>query len=90
MRPPLSDPSDVSLIIHRLGRVASTQDEARRLFDAGEAAAGHVIVADAQDGTIVHQTSMAERSEHRIRSSVVAAGGNLFIRTNDKLYCIGK
>jgi len=49
MRPPLSNPSDVALIIHRLGRVASTQDEARRLLDAGEAAAGHVIVADAQE-----------------------------------------
>jgi len=38
----------VSLVIHRLRQVPSTQDEARRLVEAGEAKAGHVIVADEQ------------------------------------------
>ena len=38
----------MSLVIHRLQRVDSTQDEARRLIEAGEAEAGHVVVADEQ------------------------------------------
>ena len=38
----------MSLVIHRLQRVPSTQNEARRLVEAGEAKAGHVVVADEQ------------------------------------------
>lgn len=38
----------VSLVIHRLQQVSSTQDEARRLVESGEGKAGHVIVADEQ------------------------------------------
>ena len=40
----------MSLVIHRLRRVDSTQDEARRLVESGEAEAGHVVVADEQAG----------------------------------------
>jgi len=35
-------------VIHRFPRVASTQDEARRLLGTGRARAGHVVVADEQ------------------------------------------
>lgn len=38
----------MSLVIHRLPRVGSTQDEARRLVESGGARAGHVVVADEQ------------------------------------------
>ncbi len=38
----------MSLVIHRLQRVPSTQNEARRLVEVGEAKAGHVVVADEQ------------------------------------------
>lgn len=38
----------MSLVIHRLQQVSSTQDEARRLVEAGESGRGHVIVADEQ------------------------------------------
>lgn len=38
----------MSLVIHRRHRVDSTQDEARRLVESGEAEAGHVVVADEQ------------------------------------------
>jgi len=38
----------VSLVIHRLRRVESTQAEARRLVESGRAEAGHVLVADEQ------------------------------------------
>lgn len=35
-------------VIHRFSSVSSTQDEARRLLEAGEASVGHVVVADEQ------------------------------------------
>jgi len=35
-------------VIHRLPTASSTQDEARRLLEAGEASPGHVVVADEQ------------------------------------------
>lgn len=35
-------------VIHRLPTASSTQDEARRLLEAGEASLGHVVVADEQ------------------------------------------
>jgi BirA family biotin operon repressor/biotin-[acetyl-CoA-carboxylase] ligase len=38
----------VSLVIHRLQQVSSTQDEARRRVEAGESGRGHVMVADEQ------------------------------------------
>jgi len=38
----------VSLVVHRLPRVSSTQDEARRLVQAGAAGPGHVVIADEQ------------------------------------------
>ena len=38
----------MSLVIHRLQQVSSTQDEARRLIELGEAKAGHVVVAAEQ------------------------------------------
>ncbi len=50
---------------------------------------GLVVILDAASGDVLQEISMSERSESPIRSSIVAAGGNLFVRTNDKLYCIG-
>jgi len=38
----------VPLFVHRLREVTSTQDEARRLVEAGEAGPAHVVVADVQ------------------------------------------
>ncbi len=38
----------MSLVIHRFRTVSSTQDEARRLVDAGRGKPGHVVVADEQ------------------------------------------
>ena len=50
---------------------------------------GEVFVMDAADGKLLHQVAMAE-GESDIRSTIAVAYGNLFIRTNGKLYCIGK
>ena len=50
---------------------------------------GDVVVLDAVSGKIVHRTKMGNEDDDQIRSSVVAAHSNLFIRTNDRLYCLG-
>jgi outer membrane protein assembly factor BamB len=52
--------------------------------------AGLVVIVDAEQGTIINQIPMAEREESPVRSTIAAAHGNLFVRTNDKLYCVGK
>ncbi len=52
--------------------------------------AGLVVIVDANSGELLRQIAMAERSQDPVRSTMSAAGGNLFLRTNDKLYCIGK
>lgn len=52
---------------------------------------GLVLVVDANTGEIIKRTWMGEsEDDDQIRSSVVVAHGNLFIRTNAKLFCIGE
>lgn len=50
---------------------------------------GEVSVVNAADGKILHTVPMGEENAD-IRSTIAVAGGNLFIRTDSKLYCIGK
>lgn len=50
---------------------------------------GEVVVVDPADGRILHRAEMGEEGDDQTRSSVVAAGDALFIRTNRKLYCVG-
>lgn len=50
---------------------------------------GEVFVLDAAKGEILARNPMAE-GENEIRSSVAVAHGELFIRTNSRLFCIGK
>jgi len=51
---------------------------------------GDVSVFDAETGRLLRTISMDARSEFVVRSSIVAAHGHLFIRTTDKLYCVGR
>lgn len=51
---------------------------------------GEVVVVDANQGKILRTIPMAEPGEDLIRSTVAVAHGQLFIRTNQKLYCVGK
>lgn len=51
---------------------------------------GDVVVVNAADGEIINVISMDQPSEDAVRSSVIAAHGQLFIRTNRRLYCVGK
>jgi len=49
---------------------------------------GDVVIFDAASGAQINVISMAEPADDPIRSSIAAANGRLFIRTNDRLYCI--
>ncbi len=51
--------------------------------------AGEVTVVSADDGKIIATIPMGEPGDNYTRSTIVPAYGQLFIRTNSKLYCIG-
>jgi len=52
--------------------------------------AGDVTVIDAAKGDTLHQVSMDEpKNGEVVRASIIAAHGQLFIRTTRKLYCVG-
>lgn len=51
---------------------------------------GEVVVVDPAEGRVLHTIPMGDDGDDRIRSTVSIAYGQLFIRTNAKLYCIGK
>ncbi len=52
--------------------------------------AGDVVVVNAENGKVISEIPMKATGEYNIRSSIVASGGQLFIRTNRKLFCVGK
>jgi outer membrane protein assembly factor BamB len=52
--------------------------------------AGEVVVVNAEDGKILHTVAMGEPGDDMTRSTVVASHGQLFIRTNARLFCVGK
>jgi outer membrane protein assembly factor BamB len=52
---------------------------------------GQVAIVDAAAGKVVRVISMDDpKGGEVVRSSIIAARGQLFIRTTRKLYCIGK
>lgn len=51
---------------------------------------GEVVVVDAEKGDILSTIPMGDQGDDMIRSSIPVAHGNIFIRTNKKLYCIGQ
>ena len=54
------------------------------------ASVGDVIVVNAADGKIISENWMDKPADDPVRSSVIASQGQLFIRVNQKLFCIGK
>ena len=50
---------------------------------------GLVVVLDAESGAVVHRVAMGSEDDDHIRSSIVVARGDVLIRTNEKLFCIG-
>ena len=51
---------------------------------------GDVVIVDATSGRIVAQVAMGREDDDNVRSSIVVAHGDLFIRVNDRLFCIGR
>lgn len=52
--------------------------------------AGDVAILDAEDGDVLHVIPMGEERDDQIRSTVAIAHGQVFIRTNSKLFCIAR
>ncbi len=50
---------------------------------------GDVSIIDAGSGDVLNTVKMDAPEEDNCRASISAAGGNLFIRTTSKLFCIG-
>lgn len=50
---------------------------------------GDVVVVDAEKGEVLGTIPMGERGDDTTRSSVAVSQGQLFLRTNQKLYCVG-
>ena len=91
----------LSRVDPRTGKVKwSTPTPGRSKYEASPLAAdgkiycvnfdGEVAVFSARDGSSLKNVAMQPKDEYPIRSSIVAAYGQLFIRMNRKLYCVGK
>ena len=52
--------------------------------------AGEAFVVDAKTGQLLHRTMMGEKGDNLTRASIAVAGNQLFIRTNGRLFCVGK
>ncbi|MFT4637431.1 MAG: outer membrane protein assembly factor BamB [Verrucomicrobiales bacterium] len=83
------------------GEIVWSEVIGRTTFEASPTAAdgkiylmnhkGDVFVVKASDTyELLHETSMGEEDAQFTRSTIAIAQENLFIRTNEKLYCIGK
>ena len=49
---------------------------------------GTVLVISSKTGEILNQAEMGGTYDDNTRSSIAISGSNLFIRTNEYLYCI--
>lgn len=83
------------------GEIVWSERIGRTTFEASPSAAdgkiylmnhaGDVFVVKAGDQfELLHETSMGEDRAQFTRSTIAIAHGRLFIRTNEKLYCIGQ
>ncbi|MEW6160095.1 MAG: PQQ-binding-like beta-propeller repeat protein [Verrucomicrobiota bacterium] len=52
--------------------------------------AGDVVVVNAANGEILSTIAMGESGDDYTRSTIAVSQGQLFIRTNQKLFCIGR
>lgn len=49
---------------------------------------GDVVVADANKGEVLSTIAMGDEGDDKTRSTISVAHGQIFIRTNHKLFCI--
>jgi outer membrane protein assembly factor BamB len=96
------DRKTISSVEPGTGRVLWTGDlKSRPVFEASPTAAddkiyfmnqeGEAFVVSARDDSfqLLHRVSMGGPDDGSVRSSIAIAGGNLFIRTDRMLYCVG-
>ena len=50
---------------------------------------GDVVVVNAEDGKILHQAPFGTSEDKQVRSMIVASQGQLFLRTDTRLFCLG-
>lgn len=60
-----------------------------RIYFMDHAGTVYVVAADEQF-RLLDTVNMADPGDDRLRSSIAVSGGNLFIRTGSKLYCVGR
>ena len=91
----------LSRVEPRTGRVKWTVDTpGRAKYEASPTGAdgkiylmnfkGDVVIVDPAKGEVLRTIPMGEEGDDMTRSSVAVAEGQLFIRTNQKVYCIGR
>lgn len=51
---------------------------------------GEVTIVNAESGGLLRTIPMGEDNDDMIRSTIAVARGQLFIRTNQKLFCVGR
>jgi outer membrane protein assembly factor BamB len=51
---------------------------------------GNVVIVDATKGEVINTIAMGESGDDNTRSSIAVAHGQIFIRTDSKLFCVGK
>jgi len=51
---------------------------------------GDVVIVDAQRGEVLQNIQMGDPGDDQIRSTIAVSQGQLFIRTNRRLYCVGQ
>lgn len=91
----------LSRIEPKTGKVKwSTDTPGRKKYEASPSAAdgkvyimnfaGDVSVVDAANGEVLRAIPMGDEGDDMTRASIAIAQGQLFIRTNKRLYCVGK
>jgi len=59
-----------------------------KLYSLGER--GTVVIQKVEDGSVILVAKMQDGGQEATRSSIAVSNGQLFIRTTDKLWCVGK
>jgi len=49
-----------------------------------------VTVVNAANGEVLHTAALGDPTDDTTRSTIAISGGNIFVRTNAKLYCLGQ
>lgn len=91
----------ISRVVPQTGQVKWTVElPGRKKFEASPLGAdgkvyvmnfaGDVTVLDAAKGEILNTVAMGEPNDDATRSSIAAAGGHIFIRTNNKLFAVAQ